>query len=112
MPNQKYLCIRRSEPGTGAKPSPAQMDQMYAKFHAWKEKFQDNIVDMGGQLAGGTVVTPDGTTDGPFVEAKELVGGFMILSAKNLEEATVVTRECPGAVMPGSSVEIREIKTP
>jgi hypothetical protein len=46
------------------------------------------------------------------VEAKEVVGGFMILAAKNVEEAMEVARQCPGAVMPGSSLEIREINTP
>ncbi len=49
MPKQKYLCMQRSQPGgKGEKPSPAQMQEMYAKFNAWKEKFQENIVDMGG----------------------------------------------------------------
>src|SRR5438132_1203049 len=81
-------------------------------FTAWKDKFQKNIVDMGGKLGGGKVVTSEGATDGPFVEAKEVVGGFMIVSAESLEEATQVARECPGVVMPGSSVEVRQIHTP
>ena len=113
MSKQNYLCIQRSQPGAKReKPSPAQMEEMYVVFNAWKEKFQENIVDMGGRLGGGRVVTSEGTTDGPFVEAKEVVGGFMIVSAENLEEATEVARECPGVVMPGSSVEVREIHTP
>lgn len=87
------------------------MEQMYAKFHAWKEKFQDNIVDMGGRLGGGSVVTADGATDGPFVEVKEIVGGYMIVAADSLEEAITVARESPGVGMPGSSVEVREIQT-
>ena len=114
MPN--YLCIQRSQPGGAReKPSPAQpggMEEMYAVFNAWKQKFQENIVDMGGKLGGGKVVTSEGATDGPFVEAKEVVGGFMIVSAESLEEAVEVTRQCPGVVMPGSSVEVREINTP
>ena len=110
----KYLCIQRSQPGEGKreKPSPAQMQEMYAVFNAWKDKFRQNIVDMGGRLGGGKVVTSEGATDGPFVEAKEVVGGFMIISAASLEEAVQVARECPGVVMPGSSVEVREIHTP
>jgi hypothetical protein len=89
------------------------MEQMYAKFDAWKAKFQQNIVDMGGKLNdGGKVLTSEGATDGPFVEAKEVVGGFMILAGKDVEEAMEVARQCPGAVTPGSSVEIREICTP
>jgi hypothetical protein len=88
------------------------MQEMYAVFNAWKEKFQKNIVDLGGRLGGGKVVTSEGATDGPFVEAKEVVGGFMIVAADSLEEATQVARECPGVVMPGSSVEVREIHAP
>jgi len=110
MPN--YLCIQRSQPGKGEKPSPAKMEEMYAKFNAWKEKFQKNLVDMGGRLKGGKLVTSDGVTDGPFVEAKEVIGGYMIVSAKNIEEAIEVARGCPGLVSPGSGVEIREINTP
>jgi len=111
MPN--YLCIQRSEPGKGEKPSPAQMQEMFASFNAWKEKFQDNIVDMGGKLKGpGKIVTSQGATDGPFVEAKEVIGGFMIVSAASVEEAIEVAKESPGTAMPGSSIEVREIHTP
>ncbi|MGL1904308.1 MAG: YciI family protein [Fibrobacterales bacterium] len=113
MSQTKYLCIQRSQPQSGEKPSPAQMEQMYAAFNAWKEKFKDNIVDMGGGLkAGGTVVTADSDRDGPFVESKELIGGFMIIQADSIELAKQVCKESPGVMGPGSSVEIREISTP
>jgi hypothetical protein len=111
MPKTNYLCIQRSQPGDCAPPSPAQMQEMYAKFQAWMEKFQKNIVNLGGRLAGGKVVSSTGVTDGPFAEAKEIAGGFMILSADSLEEAIEVARQCPGVVSPGSSVEVREIRT-
>ena len=88
------------------------MEEMYAKFNAWKEKFQENLVDMGGKLGGGKVVTSEGATDGPFVEAKEVVGGYMIVSAESMEEAVEIARQSPGVAMPGSSVEVREISTP
>ena len=115
MSTQNYLCIQRSQPGQrgkGEAPSPAQMEEMYAKFNAWKEKFHENIVDMGGKLGDGKVVTSEGATDGPFVEAKEVVGGYMIVSAESMEEAVEVARQSPGVAMPGSSVEVREISTP
>src|SRR5258708_17028434 len=109
----KYLCIQRSQPGKGDKPSPAQMEEMYAKFNAWKEKFQENIVDMGGKLkSGGKIVTSESATDGPFVEAKEVIGGYMIVSAGSMEQAMEVARQSPGVAMPGSSVVIREISNP
>lgn len=84
---------------------------MYAKFDAWKDKFSQNIVDLGGRLGGGAVATAETATDGPFVESKEVVGGFMILQANSLAEAIEIARGCPGVVMPGSSVEVREIHT-
>ena len=113
MSKQKYLCIQRSVPGgSGEKPSPLQMEEMYAKFNAWREKFKDNIVDMGGKLGGGKVVTAEGALDGPFVEAKEIAGGFMMVEADSIEEAVQVAQESPGVMMPGSSVEVREISTP
>ncbi len=113
MSKQNYLFIQRSQTGCGQEPSPAQMEEMYAKFQAWKEKFQDNIVDMGGKLKGaGKIVSQDGVIDGPFTEAKELIGGYMIVSAESMDEAIKVAAEGPGVWMPGSSVEIREINAP
>ncbi len=112
MPKQNYLCMQRSQPGKGEKPSPAEMEEMYAKFNAWKEKFREQLVDMGGRLKSGKLVTVDGVTDGPFVEAKEVIGGYMIVSAESLEEAIEVARGCPGLVSPGSAVEVREINSP
>ena len=88
-PTQKYLFLHRSEPGHGhghGKPSPEQMQAMFAKWNAWKEKFKENIVDWGDKLKSeGKVVGTAGVTDGPFVEAKEIIGGFMIVSAESLE---------------------------
>jgi hypothetical protein len=89
------------------------MQDMYAAFNAWKEKFKDNIVDMGGQLkSGGKIVTASGVTDGPFIEVKEIVGGFMIVAAESYERALEVAKESPAVMMPGSSVEVREIASP
>ena len=115
MSKKNYLCIQRSQPGQpgkGEAPSPAQMEEMYAKFNAWKEKFQENIVDMGGKLGDGRTVTAEGATDGPFVEAKEVIGGYMVISANSLDEVIEIASGVPGLVGPGSSVEVREINTP
>jgi hypothetical protein len=86
---------------------------MYTAFNAWKEKFKANIIDMGGKLKpGGKIVTAAGVTDGPFVEVKEIVGGYMVVAAESYDRALEVARECPGVLMPGSSVEIREMAGP
>jgi hypothetical protein len=111
----KYLCLQRSLPGgdrEGEKPSPAQMQAMYGKFNEWREKFQANLADMGGRLGAGRLVTTQPPPDGPLVEVKELVGGYMIVSAASLDEAIQVARGCPGLVRPGSGVEVIEIRSP
>lgn len=112
MNSKNYLCIQRSVGGEGQAPSPEQMKAMYEQFNAWMTKFQKNIVNLGGRLAGGKVVTNTGATDGPYAETKEVIGGFMIIAAESLDKAVQVARECPGVVMPGSRVEVREIQTP
>ncbi len=110
MPN--FLCVQRSLPsGDTEKPSPTEMQEWHARFSAWQEKFKDNIVDMGGKLGAGKLVTSEAYPDGPFVEIKELVGGYMILSAETLDEAAVVAGDFPGLVSPGSGVEVIEVHT-
>jgi hypothetical protein len=113
MATQKYLVFLRNTPGKQEPPSPAAMQEMYASFNAWREKFKDNIVDMGGKLKpGGKILTVAGVTDGPFAEAKEVVGGYMVVAAENADRAVEIARECPGVVRPGATVEIREIAGP
>ncbi len=112
-PTQKYLFLHRSAavqaaPSSDQKPSPEQMQAMMAKWNAWKEKFKDNIVDWGDKLkAGGKIVSGSSVSDGPFVEAKEIIGGFMIVAAASLEEAIVIAQEMPSG--PGAKIEVREL---
>jgi len=111
-PTQKYLFLHRSQPGAAPtpdqKPSPEQMQQMLARWQAWKDKFKDNIVDWGDKLKpGGKVVSSSAVSDGPFVEAKEIIGGFMIVSAESIEQAVTIAQEMPAG--PGSRIEIREL---
>lgn len=110
MATQKYLVFLRSMPSGQEAPSATQMQDMYAAFNAWQEKYNANIVDMGGRLQPtGKVLRTSGVTDGPFAEAKEVVGGYMVIAAENYDHALQVARDCPGVVRPGSSVEVREI---
>ena len=115
MSKRKYLVLLRNHPGQPGQsgksgPSPEQMQQMFAAYNAWKEKLKEEILDMGDKLnSEGRVVTASGVADGPFVEAKEVVGGFMIVSAENFDGAAEVVRACPAVKMPGVSLEIREM---
>ena len=110
MAAQKYLLLQRGVPGERVAPSPAEMREMYAAFNAWTEKFKDKILEMGGKLApGGKVVAASGVMDGPLIEAKEIVGGYMVVVADSYEDAIEVARGCPGLIGPRSSCEIRAI---
>lgn len=46
-------------------------------------------------------------TDGPFVETREVLGGFYVVEAKDLDEAMAIARDIP--VGPGDGVEIRPL---
>lgn len=112
MKDKTYMCILRSETGDCEKPSPSEMEIVYAKYQAWQQKFADNIVDMGNKLgAVGSVVRHDNISDGPFIELKEVIGGYMTLTADNLEEAVGVIQASPMVSNAGTSIEIREICT-
>jgi len=113
MTMKKYLCVVRSPSGKCNPPSPSQMEEMYAKFNAWKDKFESNIFDMGSKLGdSGKVVSQSKTVDGPFVEVKEIIGGYMIIEAESMQKAIEVVKESPGVGSPESSVEIREMIQP
>jgi hypothetical protein len=54
-------------------------------------------------------VTASGVADGPFIEAKEVVGGYMLVSAESYDGAVEVVRACPAVDAPGALLEIREL---
>lgn len=116
MSSKKYLCMYRSVStqvgSVTAKPqaSPEQMQEMFAAFQKWQEKFKDNILNMGDQLKPtGKILSATGVTDGPFAESKEIIAGFMILTAADYAEAVAVVQAMPNMQMPGGSIEIREM---
>ena len=58
-----------------------------------------------GRQGEGVVVT-----DGPFVEAKEILGGFVIIEAADLDEALAITREWPSLeTLPNSTVQLHPV---
>jgi hypothetical protein len=111
MSAQKYLFIYRNPADADAhQPSPAEMQQIYAQWMAWKEKFKNEIIDLGdGLKPAGKVVRAGATTDGPFIEAKEVLGGYSIVQTTGIERAVEISKSCPVLAMPGASVEVREL---
>jgi len=67
------------------------------------------MTNPGDALKGGrTVLADKSTTDGPFAESKEMVGGYSIIEAADLDAATKLAQGCP-IFEDGGCVEIREL---
>lgn len=91
---------------------PTEMQAILQKWQDWKGKLeaQGKLASPGQRLAtDGKVLKPGGVvTDGPFVEIRERLAGFLVVKAENLEEATTLAHGCP-VLDVGGSVEIREL---
>jgi hypothetical protein len=95
-------------------PTPEEMQVIFGKWVAWLKdlKAQDKFVGADRLDDRGKVLrNPRGATitDGPYVEAKEIVGGYTIVSAGSLEQAIEIARSCPGLEY-GYNVEVRPIE--
>ncbi len=115
----KYVLMFNSTPELDAGVDPAAYEPVYKEIYAWFEEH-----DKAGRFAGnGAELQPVHTAttvrsnpagervvvDGPFVEAKEVVGGFAIIDVPDLDTAISMARTWPALVFEGNSVEIRPI---
>jgi hypothetical protein len=110
MANTKFLFLYRMPPDARTKPpSPEEMQAMFARWTAWKAKFGDEVVDVGdGLKPSGAVLKAGAVSDGPFIEAKEVIAGYSIVATASIARAIEVAKECPVNLM-GASIEIREM---
>lgn len=92
--------------------SPEQLQERMGRWFAWGDKMQDQGILKGGAalLTDGKRVTgPDRiVSDGPFVESKELIGGYYMVTADSFEEVVQIAQDYPDYDL-GGSVEIREV---
>ena len=108
-----FLFLYRSSTDPSDQPSPADMQAGYAKWQAWMTKYAKEIIQQpparsGPKPNGAAAVCRRGVvTDGPFVEGKEVVGGWSFIEAESLARAIEIAKEVPMF----TSVEIREITT-
>jgi hypothetical protein len=108
----RFLFIYRRGRDVGANMTPEAMQQMLERWRVWiGEGLQKGwMLDSGDALTQvGRVVRPAKLiTDGPFVESKEIVGGFSIVEADTIEAAAELAHGCP-ALLSGGSVEVRPL---
>ena len=107
----KFLFIYRESPRSRARPSPEEMQALQAAWYTWMQKFSSAILPGGdGLKRTGRLLKAGLVTDGPYVEAKEVIASFGIILADNYDAALAIIRECPAAAAEsGWSIEIREM---
>jgi hypothetical protein len=95
------------------------MLEMTKRYMTWAEG-----LGAKGKLAGGEKLTAGGVrhvkakdgkpvvTDGPYAEAKDVVGGYFVIEAKDQAEAEAIAKDCPHVVIsPTNWIEIRPIES-
>jgi hypothetical protein len=111
----KYLCLIYDDEKLWSKMSKEQTDAMLSEYGAFTES-----VKKSGQYIAGEALQPTdtastvrvrngrlATTDGPFAETKEQLGGFYMINAKDLNEAIQIASRIPSAKV--GSIEVRPI---
>lgn len=110
----EYMILAHSEEGNGPGPGEPGFEEMMGEWMAYNQRLID-----GGHWVSGASLAPSVTattltknadgitvTDGPFMETKEMLGGYYLISAKDLDEAIELASALP---IPVGSFEIRPV---
>ncbi|HVZ80737.1 MAG TPA: YciI family protein [bacterium] len=95
--------------------SPEEVQRMMQKWMGWVDQLKKsgNLKETGMPLEmTGKTVRGSGkaVVDGPYPETKDAVGGFMVVTAKDLDEAAELAKGCPILDMGDNSVEVRPVR--
>jgi len=85
-----------------------------SEIMAWYEKNSGTgkLADGGAQLQPpdtAKTVRASGVTDGPFIEAKEVLGGYSVLETDSFDEAVEITKTWPGVDRGLITIELRPV---
>ena len=113
----KYVLMYVNRPDLDAAVPAERQQEVYGEIYGWFEKNDSAFADSGAELqeisTATTVKSGDGgspvVVDGPFNEAKEVIGGFSIIDVPDLDAAIELAKTWPSLAFPGVSVEIRPI---
>ena len=111
----KYLCLIYNEEKSFAALAPAAVDTMMGEYNEFTADIRSRGIFEAGEAlvptsSATTVRVKNGetvTTDGPFAETKEALGGFYLVNAKDLDEAIELAARIPAARH--GSIEVRPI---
>ena len=106
----EFALIFRNEPTPNFKPSPEQIQEIMTEWGAWFKTIGANeqLINMGSRLSseGKTVHADNSITIGPYTEIKEIITGYIVIKAENIDGATEIAKGCP-ILKVGGNVEIR-----
>jgi len=107
-PLSEYLVLSRGQWDKDA--SREDIQAAIDRFYAWYDRLvsEDRIAPGHRLTREGKVVSRQATMDGPFAEAKEVVGGYWLIRAGNLDEAARIAAENP-CLAYGLVCEVRPI---
>jgi hypothetical protein len=88
------------------------MQQVLQKWMAWFKTLTEtgHVVERGQPLERSGKIVNNGrmVTDGPFAEAKDVVGGYSLIKARDISEAAELAKGCP-ILDRGGGVEVRPV---
>jgi hypothetical protein len=111
----KYLCLIYDDEKTMSGMPKNEWDAILGEYHAFSESVRKSGHYLGGEAlqpvnTATTVRIRNGkvsTTDGPFAETKEQLGGYYLIEARDLNDAIQVASRIPSARL--GSIEVRPI---
>lgn len=111
---KKFIMLLHDAGSFPADISPDQIQAIIQRYVAWRQKIQKNGRNVvGHKLTEGQGRVMRGATgqtkviDGPYAEAREVIGGLFIVEANSYEEMVELSRDCPH--LDFGSIEIREV---
>ena len=111
----RYLCLIYSDEKRWERASETEWNTVMAEYNAFTDSIKRSGNYIGGEALESTNAATSvrirngkaSTTDGPFAETKEQLGGFYLIKAKDLNDAVQVATRIPGAKY--GTIEVRPI---
>lgn len=111
----KFVLLLRDSGAFDPNMSPDEMQAIIERYVAWRAKVQQNGRSITGHKltdSQGRVLNGSGSalkiTDGPYAEAREVMGGLFVIDAASYEEVVELCKDCPHLEF--GSIEIREVQ--
>ncbi|MEP6468119.1 MAG: YciI family protein [Parafilimonas sp.] len=113
---KEFVLIFRTAPMEFS-PTPEQAQNMMTSWMNWMNGIEEDgkLSNRGSRLgvSNSKVVKPNNlVTNGPFIEIKEFINGFIIVKTNSLDEAVEIAKQCPMVTSGGGNVEVRPAVTP